>query len=44
MNDKFIIAGNILLDVFRAYIRANAAEIRDILENADESQEGDVEL
>lgn len=44
MNDKFIIAGNILLDCFRGFIRANAAEIRDILENADESQEGDIML
>lgn len=36
MNDKFIIAGNIILDCFRGFIRANAAEIRDILENAED--------
>lgn len=44
MNDKFIIAGNILLDAFKGFIRANAADIRDILENADEASEGDITL
>lgn len=44
MNDKFIIAGNILLDCFMGFIRANAAEIREILENADETTEGDITL
>lgn len=39
MNDKCLMAGNILIDVIMDIIRHNAPEIRDILESAEEIPE-----
>ncbi len=39
INDKLLMAGNILIDAFLDVIQDNALEIRDILENAEETQD-----
>lgn len=39
INDKILMAGNILIDVIMDVIRNNAPEIRDILESAEETPE-----
>lgn len=44
VNDKLLMAGNILIDVIMDVIRNNAVEIKDILDSAEESgdeMEGD---
>lgn len=41
VNDKLLMAGNILIDVFMDFIRNNALEIREILESAEEKTEED---
>lgn len=42
-NDKLLMAGNILIDVFMDFVRENAPEIRDILESAEETLEEEAE-
>lgn len=41
INDKILMAGNILIDVIMDVIQNNAPEIRDMLESADEEETAD---